>query len=126
MPSIISGTSVLGYNFSTAKRLLAQLGQKDASWQDLLSPDGHKRIVVLALTATCSAPSARERDPALQAYEKFCAFGEAEITRNPKSRSRWIGKSGNGGGTIWRRQSKIAVHIPGCVMAQGMLQHWTI
>ena len=77
---------VIGYNFERQKRLMAQLGQKDASWQDLTV------MLMIACAAVVAALSAflllrrvrRKRDPAQAAYENFCArLAKLGIERQP-------------------------------------------
>ena len=67
--------SVIGYNFDRQKRLLEQLGQKDASWQDLtVALMITAGAVTLLLSAFLLLHRVRlKRDPVLATYEKFCA-----------------------------------------------------
>ena len=77
---------VIGYNFERQKRLMAQLGQKDASWQDLTV------TLMIACAVVIAALSAflllrrvrRKRDPAQAVYEKFCArLAKLGVERQP-------------------------------------------
>ena len=66
---------VIGYNFDRQKRLMEQLGQKDASWQDLtialIIAGGVVSLVLSGFLLLRRIK--RKRDPVLTAYERFCA-----------------------------------------------------
>jgi hypothetical protein len=77
---------VLGYNFDRQKRLMAQLGQKDASWQDLtIALMIAAAFVVLLMSALLLMRRVkRRRDPIQAAYEKFCArLARLGVSRQP-------------------------------------------
>ncbi|HVK56611.1 MAG TPA: DUF3488 and transglutaminase-like domain-containing protein [Burkholderiales bacterium] len=77
---------VLGYNFDRQKQLLARLGQKDASWQDLtIALLIASAVAVLALSGYLLFRHARQRrDPVAAVYEKFCArLAKLGIARAP-------------------------------------------